>query len=112
MQDLSGRAALVCRRPQRQWRSEWPRSRSCPFPLSVSPPDCGCKDGAGRGIQDTGLSAQDPVGAGRPYLLEAAAPMVVGAATILWRRSPLVVNLEDLDAGQVGSDEAHWAGKP
>ena len=53
-----------------------------------------------------------PIGVHHPYLSEAAVPMVVGAATIRWRHSLLVVNLEDLDAGRVESAKAYGAGKP
>ena len=52
-----------------------------------------------------------PIGVHHPYLSEAAAPMVVGATISRWRPSPLVVNLDDLDAGRVRSAEARGAGK-
>ena len=72
------------------------------------------RDGAvrGRGTQNSERSTQDPVGARRSYLIEAAAPMEIGAATSRRRPSSLVVSWDGLGAGQVRSTEAREAGKP
>ena len=71
-------------------------------------------DGAvlGRGTQDSERSTQDPVGARRSYLSEAAAPMDIGAATSQRRPSPLVVSWDGLSAGRVRSTQAREAGLP
>ena len=55
---------------------------------------------------------QDPVGAYCTYSSEAAAPIVVGSETSWCRLSPLIINMDNLDAGLVRSVEARGAGKP
>ena len=70
------------------------------------------QDGVACGTNNMECSAQEPVGAHLPYSSEAAAPMVVGAGRSRYRPSPLIVNLDDLDAGRVRSANVRGAGKP